>query len=913
MKKTVFFVALMIGVLLAQGQTAKLSPTAALKAMEIRQGKCVEDEVHAFAILAEGVDIKALGAYGVKVNTMAGDIATMWIPTKQMADFAASGLCTYIDVARQMYPLLDKVRADMGIDNIYNGLNLPQGYDGTGVVVGVIDIGLEYGHPSFYDSTGTTLRIKRVWQQLDSTGTAPAGFTYGSELTTPEQMLAAVTDRVEQGHGSHVTGIAAGCGAPSASGKRYRGIAPGADIVLVATNMDEASIVDGIHYIHEYARSVHKPCVINMSIGSMAGPHDGRGMSDVAVENLTEGVDSLVLVVAAANSGGNKNHLHYEFSATDTVMHSYGNMDRANKLSCFADCWGRVNDQFSVSLALHDNLAGNYTLVDETPFISSEVDSAYSFQLRSPRDTVYQCTIMVNTNNPLNNRPEIILVIEKNGAYNPVDVFSLTIKSDSADIHVWSGAMNFSSNANPQYVEGDNQYTIGGVAANTDAVISVGSYATRTSRISNGSVSGLVFLDEGDFSSFSSRGPTWDGRVKPDICTPGQLISSVFSTPYMPYYGTTMLFDSTFWGGRNYYYCLMQGTSMASPVMTGIVALWLQNNPSLNVDTVRTLLHTTARKDSYTGDIPATGNNNWGWGKANAFAGLPPTTVPMHYVKVAADNYQHGEVGGNGLVAEGQHVIEATPCVGFAFSEWNDGVTDNPRVVNITSDTMFVANFTQAPCDTIRQFPWNIVVSESLLNCWDNFSLADSLFWLPFPPLMISAAMPGRDVVDTWLVSPYLVPDENCSLIYSCRSLNSDSLAVEVITDNGDTVRISDEHITPQTDELQVSLSPYVGQLIRFAFHHHATVMSSAIMLSAMRVDYVQGIGDVEFSNISVATSGLRMTVAGAPEKQLNVYDVMGRCVLSSPKANGTFQLPVSGVYILRIGNLPPRKIVLVR
>ncbi|MBR0171095.1 MAG: S8 family serine peptidase [Bacteroidales bacterium] len=330
----------------------------------------------------------------------------------------------------------------------------------------------------------------------------------------------------------------------------------------------------------------------------------------------------------------------------------------------------------------------------------------------------------------------------------------------------------------------------------------------------------------------------------------------------------------------------MQGTSMASPVMTGVVALWLQHNPSLNVDSVRTLLHATARKDMFTGDIPTTGSNDWGWGKANAFAGLPPTTVPMHYVKVSVDNYQHGIVSGNGLVAEGRHVIAATPLDGFTFSVWNDGVTDNPRVVSISSDTMFVANFNQAPCDTIRQFPWNIVVSESLLNCWDNFSYVDSLLWLPFPPIMISAAMPGTDVVDNWLVSPYLIPDANCSLIYSCGSMNSDSLAIEVITDNGDTVRISDELITPLTDELQVSLSQYAGQLIRFAFHHHATVVSSAIMLSAIKVDYVQGIDDVEFGNISLATSGLQIKVAGAAGTQLNVYDVMGRCVLSSPDAN---------------------------
>ena len=110
-------------------------------------------------------DIKALDAFGVKVNSQVGNMATVQIPTKRFADFVASGLCSYINMGHSVYPMNDKARAYMGVDYIHRGVNLPQGYDGTGVVVGVVDIGFEYGHPSFYDTTGTTLRIKRVWQQ----------------------------------------------------------------------------------------------------------------------------------------------------------------------------------------------------------------------------------------------------------------------------------------------------------------------------------------------------------------------------------------------------------------------------------------------------------------------------------------------------------------------------------------------------------------------------------------------------------------------------------------------------------------------------------------------------------------------------------------------------------------------------
>ena len=174
---------------------------------QLERGMLQQESVQAFVTLKENVGPKALAAYGVKVNSVVGNMATMEIPTKRFEDFVSSGLCSELDVAQQVYPMLDKARADLGVDYIYSGINLPQGYDGTGVVVGVIDIGFEYGHPSYYDSTGNTLRIKSLWQQKDTSGTAPEGFSYGSEYTIPEQILAAVTDDPTNGHGSHTAGI----------------------------------------------------------------------------------------------------------------------------------------------------------------------------------------------------------------------------------------------------------------------------------------------------------------------------------------------------------------------------------------------------------------------------------------------------------------------------------------------------------------------------------------------------------------------------------------------------------------------------------------------------------------------------------------------------------------------------------
>ena len=906
MRRFILFAALLTGFVSLQAQKTLLSPTAAIKALEIREGRCQADYIHAFLTLAEGTDLKALDAYGVEVNTVVGKRMTARIPVKNFLDLMASSLCSYIELSQEVQLYNDLIRDDLGIDYIHQGVNLPQGYDGTGVVVGVIDVGLFYGHPSFYDTTGTTLRIKRVWQQLDTTGNPPAGFTYGTELTTPEQMLAAVTDRVNQGHGSHVTGTAAGCGAPDGNGRRYRGMAPGADIVMVGTTLRDDGILDGIRYIHKYARSVGKPCVINMSLGSVTGPHDGTdGFSLLADDYLQGGtVDSIVVMASAGNDGTSKKHLHHHFSANDTLMNTYMQYTSQENFSMYVDCWGGVGDQFSVKVTQYNMMSGTqFDSIDETPFVPTDVDSTYAFLFNSPNDTgSYICYVSVMAASLVTGRPEIVVYVFREGAAPMRDIFALTIKSDSADVHCWSSSHDFVNYNNPQYAVGDDEYTVGGVGTNGASIISVGSYTTRNKRVNaSGSVSSITSSDEGGLSFFTSRGPTWDGRVKPDICSPGEYIVSVFSTPYIPYYPANLMFDSTVFNGETYYYCLMRGTSMACPSAVGVVALWLQNTPSLNCNAVRSILHSTARHDSHTGAIDSTGDNNWGWGKINALGGLPAPSLAMHYMDVTVENINKGVVTGRGRHPEGPVTIQATPFNGYAFSAWNDGNTDNPRVVNLTSDTAFVAYFDAVDCDTITTFPWQMEFTESLLNCWDNFVRVGISPWVPVMSSMISAN--NTPVIDNWLVTPWLVLEDNTSLFYTIRSLNSDSLAIVAITEGGDSIVLSDEHITRTDIERHTSLAPYAGQLIRLAFHHHYTTQSSALMLTAARIDYLQGISDVaEAQRVRIYAESGRICVIGAEGREVNIYDIMGRRVRNEA-------LP-TGVYMVKVGDLPARKVV---
>ena len=122
----------------------------------------------------------------------------------------------------------------------------------------------------------------------------------------------------------------------------------------------------------------------------------------------------------------------------------------------------------------------------------------------------------------------------------------------------------------------------------------------------------------GDYSNFSSLGPTVDGRTKPDISAPGeQIVSSVNSFDYNYTISSSDVVNGISDGTKNWYYGAMTGTSMAAPLTAGIIALCLEAQPTLTSQEIKDLLLIYSLKDEYTGnDTP---NNTWGIGKINAF------------------------------------------------------------------------------------------------------------------------------------------------------------------------------------------------------------------------------------------------------------------------------------------------------
>jgi subtilisin family serine protease len=146
----------------------------------------------------------------------------------------------------------------------------------------------------------------------------------------------------------------------------------------------------------------------------------------------------------------------------------------------------------------------------------------------------------------------------------------------------------------------------------SDDVISVAAYAPQYTT-SGGSTTG------GAIASFSSIGPRYDGAMKPDIAAPGVSIASSISSFTNSTYTSVA---SVPFNNRTYHFAKFSGTSMASPMVAGVVALILDANPYLMPQQVKDIIMQTAREDNYTQVIPAEGSPKWGAGKINAYAAV---------------------------------------------------------------------------------------------------------------------------------------------------------------------------------------------------------------------------------------------------------------------------------------------------
>ena len=652
------------------------------------------------------VDTKRFSDLNILIGTKAGNIWTVQIPTEKLKDFIHLEGLDYIELDEPIFINLDSARHDTHVDSVHQGIGLPLAYTGKNVVAGIIDAGFDFTHPEFMDTSNTHYRVRKAWVQK-SNGTPPAGYSYGMELSDSASLWDNGTDVNLFSHGTHVAGITAGSGVGgSTDNHRFRGVAFESDLVLVGIKPDQdqwtttgvSNVIDGLAYIFNYASSVGKPAVVNLSWGSSMGPHDGSSLFSQAVDNLTG--PGKIFVCAAGNNGADNIHLHKAFNANDTLLRTFiGFSSYLSSKKTWVDLWGQAGKSMCVSVTLYNgSTAGN-----TTGFICLD-DSIHSLILKgSSGDT---CFVTITTSaSDYNGNPRVFFDFYSKTA----NKIMVAVKSYDGIINMWTGYVkdysgyygNFNNGALSWATIGNKDMTTSDFST-THSAISVAAYASKTTftNVDGGFTNYNSYIGEGKLAPFSSHGPASDSVTKPDIAAPGLVLASginSFDTTYNTgganRVDVVSLYASPV-NGRNYSYAMMMGTSMASPMTSGIVALMLQANPALSPQLAKEIIWQTAITDSYTGVIPVNGSYTWGFGKINAYAAVNKTWQSVNIPNIANKElsymiYPNPNDGNFSLEYNSDRVenikIEITDLPGkIIFSQtWNVSTGANARTLNI--------------------------------------------------------------------------------------------------------------------------------------------------------------------------------------------------------------------------------------
>ena len=547
---------------------------------------------------------------GLPVLGSTGSILGMEVTPLELGRLLEEEDVVYIEPVWKAALHLDASVPAIGGDEVHD---LSPAVLGEGVIVGAVDTGIDYSHLDFrYDSNGDgfeeSSRILAIWDQTFGV----FGMRYSQEEIESDLAegygadAGSVRQSDRDGHGTHVLSIAAGDGSSSEYG--FIGVAPQASLVMVKTTFFTSDILRGVEYVFDIADSLGFPAVVNLSLGGHEGPHDGTSLFEQGLDELAAG-PGRAIVVSAGNEGERDIHASSTLYG-GTTSYAIDPHDTQVELSI----WYPGDSRFNVTITPPGEPPiavpwGTETGVISTPAGMVRVDNAWAG---------------VNPNNGDNEA-----FVRLHGLSNFAD-WRIAIGDTSGggrfDMWVTSGTATL--------IGGDPTLTID-EPGNADNVITVGAYTTKAAWSSqSGNQDYTSQYTVGTLASFSSRGPTRDGRVKPELVAPGAWICAALS-------------EDAGWQSAFVHpdgvHTMELGTSMAAPHVSGAIALMFSIDPDLMTAEIRSILTTTAVQDGHTGSVP---NSRWGWGKLDVAAAVqeaiqsgpePPPEGEIPVIEVGAN------------------------------------------------------------------------------------------------------------------------------------------------------------------------------------------------------------------------------------------------------------------------------------
>ena len=704
-------------------------------------------------ISINGSSFSELEKMGVKVTGKFKTFVTASVPVNKLEEVAKLSSVKQVGIARNARLLTDVAKTITNADKAWDGTNygLPQGYTGQGVVLGIIDDGIQFNHRAFLDDNGNS-RVKAVYMPNASSANGGTRATIegvqlmGYQYTTASQIANLTCDDTGESHGTHTTGCAAGSHVGN-----YAGMAPEADLVLAGcgSSLTDNAIMSSAKYIANYAKNVlGKPCVISISLGSDIGPHDGTSTICRAYQEVAEQYGAVILLAAGNEAdiyGSAEKTLANDNDCMAIINNVSGSWWGSATGSC--DIWNSTSDELQIKIIVNGSTSnwmtsGTFNGVTVEGGLD-EYNNRYNLYIES---SASQATYII-----------------KGKGGNTIHAYT----------DCWYSTLATSGSVSG-YTLTPGSYD-GSMCDDMTCtkVISVGAQASKAT---DG-------YGQGDVAYFSSYGTDCNGINQPFITAPGHyVISSV--NGYDSYQSVSW---STTYNGTTYNWGQMSGTSMATPTAAGVCVLYLQADPTLDVDRVKEVIAETATPYPSSSSSPVKAR---GHGIINALAGIEyilqhqgPTIIAkpseLNFEGYATNTYtQTISVKGYNLTApiniakSGSNVYSVSPTTISAEDAYNGvdvTVTYAPTAagstnarLTLTSEgadavTISITGVAQACVPTINVTPQTIDFASTLSNTVSKTIDLTGVF------LNGNVSVTLNDNNGVFTVSPTTIPASNVS------------------------------------------------------------------------------------------------------------------------------------------------------
>lgn len=625
--------------------------------------------------------------------------------------------------------LNDTMRYTQNIDSVHLGASpLQSSYTGKGVIIGYIDTGIDYNHADFKNADGST-RVLYYWDHtlgFDATLT-PGKYGYGQVWDSTAINNGTCTSLDGNAHGTTVSGTGSGNGLATGTNK---GVAPESNIIIVETNFAlpnwTLTVADGVDFIFSMADTLGMPAVVNTSVGDYLGSHDGLDPAALVIDSLLMDKPGRIVVAAAGNSGAQgKYHVHADVT-TDTSFcwFAVNPTSGFGEPAVYFDLWADTADLNNVYFAFGaDNTSPVYDFRGRTQF----------YNILDIIDSTVTDSIMVLGNKlaPVEFTTQLI-----DGLYH---IELLIASPDSAtylyrfetygngDYDIWSGAWlggsNIISTGLPlvgdfpdiaYYNYPDSLSTTVSSWTCSEKVVTVGNFKNQYDYLD---VNNNTFILSGglvgQLTVNSSKGPNRLGYTKPDVAATGD--GTLSACPL--WLQSNLLISNPAMLAQGGQHVRNGGTSMASPVVAGIAALYLEKCPNATYADFLNDLHQNAFEDSFTSVTP---NNAYGYGKVDAFGLLNQTNFTVTLL-------------GDSVICSDPLLFETVENNFFAY-DWYNGDVSNSVLVS-AADTVFVIVSDPQGCRAISDsvfviegelptFPLINIIGGGLIT-----TVADSTVW----------------------------------------------------------------------------------------------------------------------------------------------------------------------------------------